>query len=117
MADQPFNSKESMKKFVLEAAEEMSELLKTIQHPKRLKIMALLIDEERDFRTLMTQTRLQKSALGNHLSELQGKHIVEKITRGIYRLTMEGHDYIENLSINFMNSKISFSQEPLAKLR
>ena len=94
----------------------MSELLKSIQHPKRLEILALLLREEKDFRTLMDKTGLPKSALGNHLSELVAKHLVEKITRGIYRITLDGNDYLASLSINFLNAKIR-EQERLERQR
>jgi DNA-binding transcriptional ArsR family regulator len=44
MAKQPFESEEAMKAFILETVDEISELLKTLQHPKRLEILALSLE-------------------------------------------------------------------------
>lgn len=105
-----------MKQFVLETASEMSDLLKSLQHPKRLTILAYLVEEERTFRSLRELTTLPKSALGNHLSELVAKHLIEKIIRGIYRITMDGEQYLASLSQNLLEAKIR-EQERLDRQR
>ena len=105
-----------MKQFVLETAPEMSDLLKSIQHPKRLEILAYLIEEEQDFRSLRELTDLPKSALGNHLSELVAKYLIEKIIRGIYRITLDGEQYLASLSQIFLDAKIR-EQERLDRQR
>ncbi len=106
MTNQPFESEETMKAFIVETANEISELLKTLQHPKRLEILALMLKEEKEFGTLMTQTKLPKSALGNHLTELLEKNLIEKLDRGVYRITMDGQEFLTNISSMFLNAKI-----------
>lgn len=70
MTNQSFESTDAMKKFVLETVDELSDLLKSLQHPKRLEILALVMIEEQEFSSLMEKTKLPKSALGNHLAVL-----------------------------------------------
>jgi predicted transcriptional regulator YdeE/DNA-binding transcriptional ArsR family regulator len=106
MTDQPFESKEAMKAFILETVNELSELLKTLQHPKRLEILTLLLKEEKEFGTLMTKTQLPKSALGNHLTELLDKNLIEKLDRGVYRITIDGKEFLSNIAKIFLNVKI-----------
>lgn len=106
MADQPFESEEAMKAFILEAVDEISELFKTLQHPKRLEILTFMLKEEKEFGTLMEQTGLPKSALGNHLTGLLEKNLIEKLDRGIYRITLDGREFLSNISIYYLNAKI-----------
>ncbi|MFX0171415.1 MAG: GyrI-like domain-containing protein [Candidatus Hodarchaeota archaeon] len=106
MKDQPFESEEAMKAFILETVDEISELLKTLQHPKRLEILSLMLKAELEFGTLMEKTGLPKSALGNHLSELLDKNLIEKLDRGIYRITSDGKEFLSNLSKSYLHAKI-----------
>jgi len=106
MTDQPFESEEAMKAFLLETVVEISELLKTLQHPKRLEILTLMFNEELEFGTLMSIINLPKSALGNHLSDLLEKNLIEKLDRGIYRISSDGRDFLSSLSANYLVAKI-----------
>lgn len=116
MTDHPFESKEAMKAFILEAVNEISELLKTLYHPKRLEILALMMSEQKDFGALMEKTGLPKSALGNHLSSLLEKNLVEKLDRGVYRITTDGHELLSSISKCYLNAKVS-EQERLERQR
>ncbi|MFX0122573.1 MAG: GyrI-like domain-containing protein [Candidatus Hodarchaeota archaeon] len=106
MTGQPFESEEAMKSFILETVDEISELLKTLQHPKRLEILTFMLKEEKEFGTLMEQTGLPKSALGNHLTALLEKNLIEKLDRGVYRITLDGREFLSNISIYHLNAKI-----------
>ncbi|MFX0117432.1 MAG: ArsR family transcriptional regulator, partial [Candidatus Hodarchaeota archaeon] len=116
MTDHPFESKEAMKAFILEAANEISELLKTLYHPKRLEILALMMSDQKDFGALMEKTGLPKSALGNHLSSLLEKNLVEKLDRGVYRITIEGQELLSSISKCYLSAKVS-EQERLERQR
>ncbi|MHA2497626.1 MAG: ArsR family transcriptional regulator [Candidatus Hodarchaeales archaeon] len=85
MVNPPFESKQAMKSFILESAEEITALLRAISHPKRFLLLGLLLDEpQSDLNTLVEKTGLQKSALGNHLGILIEKNLVEKLDRGVW---------------------------------
>ncbi len=106
MTKQPFESENARKSFILEIVDELSDMLKSLQHPKRLEILTFMIQSEQDFKTLQEYTSLPKNALGNHLTELVTKNLVEKIDRGVYRITDDGKDYLESISTVFLNAKI-----------
>ncbi|MHA2296491.1 MAG: GyrI-like domain-containing protein [Candidatus Hodarchaeales archaeon] len=116
MTDHPFESKEAMKAFILEAVDEISELLKTLSHPKRLEILALMMSEQKDFGALMEKTGLHKSALGNHLNNLLEKNLIEKLDRGVYRITVDGQELLSSVSKCYLNAKVS-EQERLERHR
>ncbi|MFX1548506.1 MAG: GyrI-like domain-containing protein [Promethearchaeota archaeon] len=116
MTNQPFESKEAMKAFILESVDEISELLKTLQHPKRLEILSLMLQTEIKFGTLLKQTGLPKSALGNHLNDLLEKNLIEKLDRGLYRITIDGSEFLSHISKNYLNTKIR-EQERLERQR
>jgi predicted transcriptional regulator YdeE/DNA-binding transcriptional ArsR family regulator len=116
MTDHPFESKDAMKAFILETVNEISELLKTLYHPKRLEILALMMSDHKDFGALMEQTGLPKSALGNHLSSLLEKNLVEKLDRGVYRITMDGQELLSSITTCYLNAKVG-EQERLERQR
>ena len=106
MANPPFESKQAMKSFVLESVNEITTLLKTIDHPRRFQILALLIDETMQLNRLAELTSQQKSALGNHLSILVDRNLVEKLDRGLYRLTSSGEQLVTQISQSFLDVKM-----------
>ncbi|MFX1251434.1 MAG: GyrI-like domain-containing protein [Promethearchaeota archaeon] len=116
MVDSPFESKTAMKLFILESVEGITELIRVLDHPKRIEILALLLDQTMSFKTLLEHTDFQKSALSNHLSVLVDKNLIKKLDRGVYRLTIEGVDLISKIAQSYLDAKIR-EQERLEQLR
>ncbi|MFX0122580.1 MAG: effector binding domain-containing protein [Candidatus Hodarchaeota archaeon] len=116
MTDPPFDSRGNMEQFVLESLDEIITLLKTIDHPQRLRILALMIDVPRTFQELMEKTGLQKSALGNHLNILGNENLIDKVDRGLYRATDDGEAIIQHLSQSFLEIKLR-EHERLERIR
>lgn len=107
MANPPFESKQAMKSFILESTEEITALLRAISHPKRFLLLGLLLDESQsDLNTLVEKTGMQKSALGNHLGILIEKNLVEKLDRGVYRLTIAGEELLQATTQSFLETKL-----------
>ena len=98
MTDPPFDSRGNMEQFVLESLDEIIALLKTIDHPQRLRILALMVEVPITFKELMEKTGLQKSALGNHLNILNSQNMIQKIDRGLYRLTDDGEAIFQHVA-------------------
>ncbi|UCE12678.1 MAG: helix-turn-helix transcriptional regulator [Candidatus Heimdallarchaeota archaeon] len=94
MSDKEVNEEE-----ILKSAERITELLKALTHPNRLKILALLSEESKDFSTLLTKTGLRKTALSNHLTQLLSVKIIIRVERGKYEITKDG----QNLLLAAMN--------------
>ncbi|MFX0015048.1 MAG: GyrI-like domain-containing protein [Promethearchaeota archaeon] len=116
MTNPHFDSRGNMEQFVLESLNEIITLVKTIDHPQRLRILTLMIDVPRTFKELMEQTGLQKSALGNHLNILSNENLVEKINRGSYRATDDGEAIFQHLAQSFLEIKLR-EQERLERIR
>jgi DNA-binding transcriptional ArsR family regulator len=116
MVEQPFKTKTALKEFVVESAEDITDLLKAITHPKRLQILALMSEKSCTLNDLLQRLDLQKSALANYLSALVENNLVEKIDRGLYRITIDGEDLLERVAISFFDIKIR-EKDRLLKLQ
>ncbi|MFW9854299.1 MAG: effector binding domain-containing protein [Candidatus Thorarchaeota archaeon] len=116
MGDPPFESRVAMQRFVLESLDEMVSLLKAIDHPQRLQILTLMASEPKTFADLQEKTELQKSALGNHLNVLISKNLVQKLERGVYRLSFDGESILEYYARSFLEIKLR-EQERLEKIQ
>ncbi|MFX1507255.1 MAG: GyrI-like domain-containing protein [Promethearchaeota archaeon] len=116
MTDPPFDSRVNMEQFVLESLDEIITLLKTIDHPQRLRILTLMTDTPRTFKELMEYTNLQKSALGNHLNILSSENLIQKIDRGLYRVTDDGEALFQHIAQSFLEIKLR-EQERLERIR
>ncbi|MGY5879321.1 MAG: hypothetical protein RTV31_03675 [Candidatus Thorarchaeota archaeon] len=64
-------------------------LLGTVGHPKRLKILVMLLEE----------IGLKKSALSSHLGQLREKSIIIYPSHSQYELTDRGRNYLRGLSL------------------
>ena len=107
-----FNMKEMMW-----SIEGISKLAKSISHPKRLQLLILLEEEDRDFSTLINRTNLKKTALSNHLTLLITNHLVQKSGRGNYQITIDGRELLKATTTVYEKSKSreKFNREKLRK--
>ncbi|WP_350226357.1 ArsR/SmtB family transcription factor [Methanobacterium ferruginis] len=83
----------------------MIPILKAIGNPGRLKILILLWNGPLNFRTLLDEMDLKKSALANHLTQLKNTGLIEKIQHGTYCLSDDGKKYIYTIGNVFKESK------------
>ncbi len=81
-------------------------VLKAMGNDKRLKIMTTLLTGEKTFDALKKETKLQKTALSNHLAMLIDSELVEKPDHGKYKLTDDGDLFIRSLEGAFTKSDI-----------
>ncbi len=116
MVDPPFESKRAMRSFILESVEGINALLQALNHPKRIEVLAVLLDEPKEFKALVEATGFAKSALSNHLSVLTAKNLIEKVDRGLYRLTLDGEIFLGRIAHSYLEIKIH-EQEKLENLR
>lgn len=116
MTDPPFDSRGNMQQFVLESLDEIITLLKTIDHPQRLRILALMMDTPMTFKELMEKCCIQKSALGNHINILSSQNLLQKIDRGLYRPTDDGEAFFQHIAQSFLEIKLR-EQERLERIR
>ena len=81
-------------------------ILKALGNDKRLKIMVTLLTGEKVFDILKKETKLQKTALSNHLAMLIDSSLIEKPDHGKYKLTDDGDLFIRSLESTFIESDI-----------
>ncbi len=110
MSDQPLNSKYDLKLFVLESLQELAELHKALDNPIRLEILARLLVEEKEFKNLQDEMNIPKTTLANHLNRLLEKVLVEKLERGLYRISEDGEDILRSSSKVFLEIKMREQQ-------
>ena len=109
-------SKDKLKKFILHSIDNIIDFLRTVDHPKRLEILALLCNNEvLSFHDLTEETQLHKSALSNHLAVLIDQDLVQKSEKGIYHITATGTDLLEKITKSYINARLR-EQEQLVYL-
>ena len=112
----PFESRKAMERFVLESLDDITSLLRAIDRPQRMRILAFMISESKTFQELTELTGLQKSALGNHLSLLQDRNLIEKMDRGLYKLSIDGEGLIDHIAQSYLENKVR-EQERLERIQ
>ena len=79
-----FKSTMKLKKFLEKSSDDIIELLRILDHPKRFEILIFLLEGHvSSFSDLLKEFELQKSALANHLSILVDKGLVIKKEKGM----------------------------------
>lgn len=86
--------------------EDISKLGKSIANTKRVKILILLLNESRDFSTLIDLIKLKKTALSKHLTQLLANHLIEKRSRGTYHITEDGEKLINAIVSVYRDSRM-----------
>jgi len=95
---------EQLKKILLESSKGIAELLKSAAHPVRIQVLALLLQGVHDFSKLMQHTKLSKTALANHMSQLMRKGLVQRVAKGEYNLTVDGKELLDAAATAYENS-------------
>lgn len=72
------------------ASENIAYFLLALSHKTRVRILSLLANHDRTFRTLNGDTHVKKTALSNHLALLQERGLVKRVGHGSYSITEDG---------------------------
>ena len=81
-------------------------IIKAIGNQKRLKILIALLTGVKSFNSLKEETKLQKTALSNHLTILIKNSLIEKPELGKYKITQDGDLFIRTFERAYKNSEI-----------
>jgi len=84
---------------------EIAEILSALSHESRLFALSFLIDGEKELKFLIEKTGLSKNGLVNHLSTLMDAGLVERVSRGKYRLTKDGAGYVSDMVDQYLVSE------------
>ncbi|MFW9820650.1 MAG: winged helix-turn-helix domain-containing protein [Candidatus Thorarchaeota archaeon] len=86
----------------------IAEYFKAIAHPKRLNILKFLnLENTSDFSRLKKLTDLSKTALANHLSQLENLKLIKRVERGHYEITEDGKNLVHNTITLYKRSQFS----------
>ncbi|MTI32945.1 ArsR/SmtB family transcription factor [Xanthovirga aplysinae] len=71
----------------------VAEILKTIAHPVRLKIIEVLSDEKRTVSELMEATAIEQSLISHHLIKMKDKGVLSSYREGknVYYQLVDDH--------------------------
>jgi DNA-binding HxlR family transcriptional regulator len=73
----------------------LTEYFKAIGHPKRFHLLKFLsLENNCDFSRLKELTELSKTALANHLSQLENLKLIKRVERGQYEITEDGKNLV-----------------------
>ncbi len=76
--------------------EKVAKIFRALAYPKRLEVlMALLAEGSLEFSNLLGIIALGKTALANHLAELEKIQLISKPRRGLYEITERGKRFLK----------------------
>ncbi|MFX1374742.1 MAG: ArsR/SmtB family transcription factor [Promethearchaeota archaeon] len=86
--------------------DEILAILKAIANNKRITILISLLTGQRSFADLKEDTKLQKTALSNHLTILIDSSLISRPDYNKYQLTSDGELFLRSIEIAFKKSEI-----------
>ena len=111
-----FGSTPKLKTFLEKSSDDIIELLRILDHPKRFEILVSLINgDKKTFSELIEELNIQKSALANHLKILVENGLLIKKEKGLYQISFEGFLFLDNIVQGFIQTKFR-EQERLVNL-
>ncbi|MBS1958163.1 MAG: winged helix-turn-helix transcriptional regulator [Bdellovibrionales bacterium] len=75
-------SKENMTKAILQKCDEVSQVLKSLSHPVRLKVLCQVIDGEKSVNELTEFCEISQSAMSQFLNRMRSEGVVESRKEG-----------------------------------
>lgn len=96
--------RKSLKKDFDQISQDLFPILKALGNIKRFSILIALLDGPCSFQKLLSCTRLQKTAMANHLNQLVKVILIKKPDYGYYDLTLDGLEYLRAIYRTWMQS-------------
>ena len=103
--------KEDLKEATMEAKDDIARTIRAVAHKQRLEILASLIDRKLAFVDLLHSTKVSRTALANHLSQLTSRGLVERVERGWYQITIDGREMLQAIVQSYIGTQIRVSNE------
>ncbi|MHA1136064.1 MAG: ArsR/SmtB family transcription factor [Candidatus Thorarchaeota archaeon] len=93
----------------LDSTKNLSKILRTMGHPKRIEVLSFLSKSNREYSTILRQLRISRTALANHLNLLVESGLIKRMERGSYSLTKDGRSFYTTLMQTYLDSQ-AYSQ-------
>ncbi|MDH5403515.1 MAG: effector binding domain-containing protein [Candidatus Heimdallarchaeota archaeon] len=100
-----FNSNERLATFMLETANELNDLFQSLANERRIIILANLVYERQNLANLQKLTGFQASLIANHLAVLSDSGLIKRIDRGLYDISQDGLDLLQQICFAFLEVK------------
>lgn len=97
-----------LRKTIKDSKEDLTTLLRSIGHVKRIEILSMLLDGEKEFSYFLARLELSKTALAKHLALLVENGLIEKIERGLYIISVDGEELFKSFVSSFKKSQLRF---------
>ncbi|MHA1674800.1 MAG: winged helix-turn-helix domain-containing protein [Promethearchaeota archaeon] len=86
---------------------QISDILKSLANPKRLNLLMLLNTEAaQTFNNLKNFSAISKTALVNHLIILEKEGLIDHLSRGLYKITRKGKNFLD-MNVNLYEKSIN----------
>lgn len=85
--------------------EDLVRILGAFANETRLRILSMLLHERRDFSDLQAQIGISKTALAKHLNVLVSAGAIERVERGIYRISHDAADSLRSIGQTYLRSR------------
>ena len=86
---------------------QISNVLKSLANPKRLNLLMLLNSENiQTFKNLKDFSQISKTSLVNHLVILEKEHLIERLSRGYYKITPKGKNFLD-INVNLFEKSVN----------
>jgi DNA-binding transcriptional ArsR family regulator len=83
----------------------LAKILRTLGHPKRIEILKLLHKSQLEYSTILRNIGISRTALANHLNLLVETGMIQRMERGLYSLTEDGHSFYNSMTHTYFESK------------
>jgi len=84
--------------------EEILSIIKALGNEIRLRVLSLLLQNQRSFQSLMSSTNLKKTALSNHLNKLIRAGLISRTDHGVYDITSDGLLFLQAILGSYKQS-------------
>ncbi len=83
----------------------LAKILRTLGHPKRIEILTLLHKSQLEYSAILRNIGISRTALANHLNLLVETGMIQRMERGSYSLSEDGHSFYNSMTHTYFESK------------
>ena len=100
MSDREDSDNKELQQKIFDFLEGFSDILSSLGNKKQIYIMSLLLDGPKLLTSIEKELKLGKTAVAHHINLLLSSKLIERITRGEYKISDDGLDFLrENFNI------------------
>ena len=96
--------KKKIYNILIDSLDDISNLLKSGGNSIRLKILAELLLDPKPFSFFLDATKLKKTSLTHHMSNLINTGLIERTQRGLYEITPDGINFVKTTTLTYQRS-------------